>query len=124
MKPEILENVFVTAIEGGSNYWYYITPRAKEAIRSAVPSHEVPYLSTALYKAVMERGASIEINDRENRDEVLGTLSKDVVEARLKKMEEDEGVKWAIEVENHESGDAESSDLIFQYIVMGEVTFG
>jgi hypothetical protein len=47
-----------------------------------------------------------------------------VIEERLKKMEEDDGWKWAIEAENDESGDAESSDMIFQYILMGEVVFG
>jgi len=36
---EVLENVCVTALEGGSNYWYYLSDGAVKLIRKAVPKN-------------------------------------------------------------------------------------
>jgi hypothetical protein len=37
---------------------------------------------------------------------------------------EDENFRSFWEIELNEDGDAESSDVIFQYLVMGEIVFG
>lgn len=60
---EVLEDVFVTALEGGSNYWYFLPDHSIEAIRRAVPKEEDPYLSTAILKAILDHDVKIAVND-------------------------------------------------------------
>ena len=69
VKREVLEDVFVTALEGGSNYWYYLPEESIKAIRKAVPKSEDPYLSTAILKAILDHDVKVPINDAENEDE-------------------------------------------------------
>ncbi len=119
----ILENIFVTAVEGGSNYWYFLSDEAISIIRKAVPKEEDPYLSTAIFKAFFDKGAVIPINDAEDEEEVLGYLDIDKAQSRLQALSEDVGLKWALENELEEIGDATSSDVVFQYLAFGEVVF-
>lgn len=121
---EILENVLVTALEGGSNYWYYLTEDAVKSIRKAVPKNEDPYLSTAILKAVLDHHVDIPINDVENEDDVLGYLSHKTIMERLQKLSEDKCCMWALDREIEGQGDGDSSDVVFQYMVMGESVFG
>jgi hypothetical protein len=119
---QVLENVFVTAIEGGSNYWYFLSDEAIKIIRSYVPYSDNPYLSTAIFKAI-KLGAIIPINDAENEDDVVGELSISTFATRLQKMYED-GNGEALDREIDGNGDAYSSDIIFQYLAMGEIVYG
>ena len=119
---DVLENIFITAIEGGSNYWYFLSDEAMAIIRSYVPKDEDPYLSTAILKAI-ERGAVIPINDAENEEDVVGQLSMDLIATRLQKLHDSDDA-WALDDEMNEKGDASSSDVVFQYLAMGEVVYG
>jgi hypothetical protein len=121
---EVLENVCVTALEGGSNYWYYLSDDAVRLIRKAVPKNEDPYLSTAILKAILDHDVEVPINDAEDEDEVLGHISKKTIQERIQKLSNDDSSKWALEREMKGEGDADSSDVVFQYIAMGEVVFG
>ena len=121
---EVLENVCVTALEGGSNYWYYLSETAVDLIRKVVPKNEDPYLSTAILKAVLDYHIDIPINDAEDEDEILGYLSHTTLIDRLQKLSQDEASKWALAREIEDRGDADSSDVVFQWLVMGEVVFG
>lgn len=121
---EILENVLVTALEGGSNYWYYLTDDAVRLIRKVVPENEDPYLSTAILKAVLDHQIDIPINDAENEDDVLGYLSHKTMMSRLQELSEVEGLSNVLDAEVEGQGDAETSDVIFQWMVMGELVFG
>jgi hypothetical protein len=121
---EVLENVCVTAIEGGSNYWYYLSEGAVKLIRKAVPKNEDAYLSTAILKAVLDHDVEVPINDAEDEDEILGYFSKKTLQERIQKLSEDDSSKWALDREIEGQGDADSSDVVFQYITMGEVVFG
>jgi hypothetical protein len=42
---------------------------------------------------------------------------------RLQKLSKDEGLKWCLEAELSGSGDAETSDVVFQFLTMGEYTY-
>jgi len=125
---DVLENIFVTAIEGGSNYWYHLDNNEVDKIRKAVPKDVEPSLSVALFKAVYNHGVTIAVHDKESYDyddefgEILGELSMTTMANRLQKLVDD-GNQWALIGEINEHGDAESSDAIFQYLVMGEVVF-
>jgi hypothetical protein len=121
---EVLENVCVTALEGGSNYWYYLSDGAVKLIRKAVPKNEDPYLSTAILKAILDHNVEVPISDAEDEDEVLGYISKKTIQERIQKLSQDDSSKWALEREIRGEGDADSSDVVFQYLAMGEVVFG
>lgn len=123
MNKDALENVFVTAIEGGSNYWYMIPTKEQKKVRDAVPRSEDPSFSTALFKAVYEKGISVDVHDGENPSEKLGTISMETMQDRLDDLQMDMDYNWAYEREDNDDGDASSSDIVFQFIVMGEVWF-
>ena len=120
---EVLENICVTALEGGSNYWYYLSSDALKLIRGAVPKNVDSYLSTAILKAVLDHGVDVPINDAEDEDEVIGYLSANTLQDRIQALAKSDD-SWALENELKEEGDASSSDVVFQYMVLGEVVFG
>lgn len=120
---EVLEDVFVTALEGGSNYWYYLPEESIKAIRKAVPKSEDPYLSTAILKAILDHDVKVLVNDAEQEDELIGIVSKSTIQARLQLLS-DSNNRWALESHVREDGDASSADVVFQYLAMGEVVYG
>ena len=120
---EVLEDVFVTALEGGSNYWYYLPEESIKAIRKAVPKSEDPYLSTAILKAILDHDVKVLVNDAEQEDELIGIVSKGTMQARLQLLSDSEH-RWALESHVREDGDASSADVVFQYLAMGEVVYG
>lgn len=120
---DVLEDVFVTAIEGGSNYWYFLSDHAIAKIRRAVPKEEDPYLSTAILKAILDHDVKVEINDADDEEEVIGVITRGTMQARLQLLAESE-LKWALDAHIKENGDAESADIVFQYLAMGEVIYG
>lgn len=121
---QVLEDIFVTAIEGGSNYWYFLSDDAIAKIRKAVSVESEPYLSIAISKAILDFGVNVPINDADNEDEVLGTISKETMQDRLQLLSDDAQYKYALESELNEEGDAYSSDIVFQYLSFGKVIFG
>jgi len=120
---ETMENIFVTALEGGCNYWYYLSKDAVTRVRKAVPKSEEQCLSVAIFKAVFDHDVEVPINDIENPSEVLGVLKKGDIPYRIMKMVQDGHLDEIIS-EIREEGDANTSDVIFQYLVMNEITFG
>jgi hypothetical protein len=121
---DVLENVFVTAIEGGSNYWYCLSNEAVKVIRSVLSKTEEPFMSIAVLKAVLDYGISIPISDADNENDIVGVISRNTMQERLQKLSEDDSCRWALEAEIDGHGDADSSDVVFQYITMGEYIFG
>ena len=121
---EILEDIFVTALEGGSNYWYYLPDNSVEAIRKAVSKEEDPYLSTAILKAILDHDVKVAINDAENEEEVIGVITRSTMQGRLQLLADSKENKWALERHLREQGDAGSADVVFQYLTMGEVVYG
>lgn len=123
IKREILESVFVTALEGGSNYWYFLGDDAIKIIKSSVPlSHRVS-LSEALFMAVFDHGCTIPIRDLDNEDEIIGELSAATIQERLQWLSDNEACSWAIDSELSEEGDACSSDIVFQALCLGDVVY-
>lgn len=120
---DTLENIFITALEGGSNYWYTLSDSAVKIIRSHVHKNFDPHISTAMFSAVMDHNAIVPINDAEHPNDILGYISKDRIDEMLNKLMSDESYNWALKNEMNEQGDAESSDIIFQYLVIGGVEF-
>lgn len=125
VRRDVLENIFVTALEGGSNYWYYINNENGRKVREAVSREEEPSFSMAFAKAILDKRISIEIHDIEDmeNDEPIGVINEQTIMEGLQKMV-DVGDGWALFDEIAEQGDAESSDVCFQYMVLGEVVYG
>lgn len=121
---EVLLNVFITALEGGSNYWYFLGDEACELVRKAIPAKDEKCLSVAIFRAVFDEGIEIPVNDVEDQGEVLGTLSRKTMHERLLSLANDKTYGHFLHEEIAEEGDAESSDVIFQFLVMGEVVYG
>ena len=119
---QVIEDVFVTALEGGSNYWYFLPEKSVNAIRKAVPKSVEPYLSIAISKAIIDHGVEVGINDAEDEDEELGVISMKTMPERLQKLSTES--KWAFGNEIDGSGDASSSDVWLQYMAFGEIIFG
>ena len=122
LDESVLEDVFVTAIEGGSNYWYFLSDDAVRLIRKAVPREEEPCISVATYKAVM-RGVEVPIHDAEDEEEQIGLISLETMQDRLQALI-NSGDKWALDRHMDEEGDADSADVVFQYLAMGEAVYG
>ena len=123
ISSDILENVFVTALEGGSNYWYWIDSDSIRKVRELMPDKKNTPLSVGIFKAVIEYQMTIPVYDYETRD-VIGALNPISVATRLEHLANDANYRWALENELEDNGDANSSDIIFQYLVMGEVVYG
>jgi len=120
---EVLEDIFVTALEGGSNYWYLIGAEAIKKVRVVVPDRSIPF-SQALFSAVYDHNIDVEIHDieEEEDEDAVGTISMSTMNERIQKCATDDN-SWAILNEINENGDATSSDVIFQYIALGEVVY-
>lgn len=123
ISKDVLDNIFTTSLEGGSNYWYYITDEQVQKVRQAVPKSNYPYIASAILEAVLEHNVEVEINDAEDEDEVIGVITRDTLIERLELLANSSDA-WALENELKEDGDASSSDVVFQYIVLGEVVYG
>jgi MoxR-like ATPase len=123
ISKEVLDNVFVTALEGGSNYWASVSNETIVLIREAVPSSKNPYFASAMLEAITEHNVEVPINDCEDEDEVLGVISLATMNERLQKLAESDDA-WALDDMLDEDFDATTADVVFQYIVMGEVVFG
>lgn len=120
---QVLEDIIVTALEGGSNHWYFISDEAIRIVRKAVPDYlDIP-LSTAIAKAVLEKGVAVPINDFETMHEVLGELSMSTMPNRMQELANDEGYSYALKQEMAGEGDANTSDIVFQYMCLGKVEF-
>lgn len=123
LSREVLEDIFVTAIEGGSNYWYFLSRDAVKRIRQAVPRDVDAVLSTATFKAVYDHGVSVPINDVENEEDIVGWISMETMQERLQSLLNSND-RWALERHMNEEGDADSADVVFQYMTMGEAIYG
>jgi len=122
VKEQNILDTIITAFEGGSNYWFTLSDDARDTIRLYVPKEECPYMSEALGLAVM-KGAAVPINDAEDEDYVLGILTKESIAEGLQKAGQDQRNELSMLLED-EITDANDSDVLFQYFVLGEITYG
>lgn len=124
---DLLENIFVTALEGGSNDWYWLTDDTIAKVRKYVNRKEEPALSMAVFRAVMEHGVIVEVHDNdfmpEHEPDCLGVLNHNTIKDRLQKLANDPDYSYALIQELEGNGDAITSDIVFQYLVMNKCMF-
>jgi len=120
---EVLESIFITALEGGSNYWYYIGSEACKIINDVVPKDQKKSFSERLFEAVYDKGVIIPVHDIEDTDdEPIGYLDINTFQERLELCASE--ALWALQEEIDERGDAGSSDVVFQYLALGDFIYG
>lgn len=115
---QLTEDLLITAVEGGSNYWLELTPEAKEIARKYWKKPMA--FSEAIYAAI-SAGESLEIIDVENGD-TLGHLTIKKCEGTFKLMHDEFGFDYADLLTGQ--WDALTADLFIQLAVMGEVIYG
>jgi hypothetical protein len=122
VKDEVLGNIITTAIEGASNYWYFLNEDACDIIRSNSEGGK-PF-SVRILDAV-KNGAEIPVHDIEDTGgERIGVLSSESIRTGLQKIMDDEVMQKFLMSEIEGNGDGESSDVVFQFMVMGEYVYG
>jgi hypothetical protein len=109
-------DLLVGALEGGSNYWYELGDL------SVLPeSGKSKPIAERIFDYAQE-GGEIEIFDIENSDEKVGVISKATMDGAIEKMLGAE-YEWAVGDILSEDDDADTADIWFQFVVMGEVVF-
>lgn len=121
---EVLENIIITALEGGSNYWYYLSDEAIDIVNKAVPKGEDTSFSQRFCDALFDHNAIIPIHDAEGDedDEPIGYIDINTFQERLEICASE--ALWALQEERDERGDAGSSDVVFQYLALGDYIYG
>lgn len=115
INDDLHRDLLITALEGGSNYWYYIPDVIKTRKQS---------FSEAVWETIAS-GLPVDVYDVEGDEEerdFLGTITLDSIEDADKILNDEFEDVYNRIVE--EQFDAEDADIWFQLIVMKEVVFG
>ena len=117
---DTFEDIIITALEGGSNYWMdYEVKKGipkRDEMPDKAPSERIAY---GLWH---NKDSEVAIWDAEEEGELLGTLTYDSVRENMKLACKD--CMKEINMMISEDYDAWTADTLFQVLVMGEVTFG
>jgi len=130
---QLVEHTIVTALEGGSNYWYWIkcdehwfevAKRYDKAIaqnEDPIREHHNP-LSIRISNALLNvEGFEMNVYDLDNCNERLGVLTFEGFKKGCELCQQNFPDIWGnILREDHDAGDA---DVLFQLAVMGELKF-
>lgn len=107
VEDKLIEDLFCTALEGGSNYWYCILHHNKEK-------------DQLIYKIPFIKHGFIIISDDVGDDKVK--VNRERIEKGLALFIKKEFKRW----ERVQEGqyDAEDADIFLQYVVFGKVIYG
>jgi len=121
MDYDSFENLIVTALEGGSNYWYMLDLENSVGIRRSKDDQRpmTMRIAAALYN---DKSAAVIVLDTEDEEETLGTLTYQSVRKTLENFPKDH--QWALDNVLNWDYDANDADVVFQVLVMGEVVYG
>jgi hypothetical protein len=116
------ESVIITALEGGSNYWYMI--RNEDYIPQLSPKNpQKPALSERIaYALYTDPKFKLPVYDIENPKDFLGTVTQGSMYRAFELVE-----KNYLNVYIHimeEQYDVTDADIIFQLATMGKLVFG
>lgn len=112
-----ITNTLITALEGGSNYWYMLEDEGNVPILDK----SVSYTENIINNILLDSDFSINVSDCET-DEHLGILNQESVLNGLKLAREQR--KEEYDMIMSEDYDAETADVIFQLMIMGEIVYG
>ena len=115
---EDMDNLLVTALEGGIGYWATIDKNNVETPENFKRNKEIDYE----FLDKVYQGSSLDVYDAENPDEKFGSLTLETIRKGISIIEKDhiEIVAGILQ----EEYDANEADIFFQCCILGEVTFG
>jgi hypothetical protein len=122
MDYDSFENLIVTALEGGSNYWYMIDLDNSTGFIKKYADDSRPKsirIADALYN---NEESSVTILDTEDEEETLGVLTHQSVRKTLEDFPKDH--QWALDNVLNGDYDANDADVVFQVLVMDDVVYG
>ena len=124
-RRQLFEDLTITALEGGSNYWYFLPDL------SMVTKHKdiKEPLSIKIFRAAFDRGESVPVHDKEdggmmgefNEKSNLGYFNRDNIDKAWQLMQ-DKYPRHFGDLFN--DWDSTTADVWFQLAVMGEVVYG
>ena len=115
-------DLLTSALEGGSNYWYFIGLDASRKIRLMWGGDKNDPFVNKMWNA-LETGESIEIHDIEDPEgDPLGSISLKSIEEGEQIMHDKYPGHYA-DVLN-ECGDADTGDVWFQLAIMKDIVYG
>jgi hypothetical protein len=107
------KNLLIGALEGGSNYWYFLP--LNEGYN--LPSYSI----NSIWAAILE-GKTFNIHDLEDEDEKLGELSlQNIIDNEYLMYKNSPSHFGDILSDND---DANTADVWFQYVTLSEIVFG
>jgi hypothetical protein len=131
---QLVEGTIVTAIEGGSNYWYWVKVDENwfevakrydiaEAKKETPPRLSLSPFSILISNALLNvENFQMNVYDLEDTDERLGTLTKESFVKGCEICCSTYPQVWANIITGNY--DADDADVLFQLAVMGDVVFG
>ena len=124
MDYDSFEDLIVTALEGGSNYWYTLDLDNSIGFIKKYADDPRPMtirIAEALYNNKDSAVVVLDAEDEEE-EEVLGILTYDSVRKALGNFPNDH--QWALDNVLNGDYDANDADVVFQVLVMDDVVFG
>jgi len=118
-----LESIFVTALEGGSNYWIDFSSSTFKHLKD---KYSQMSFSERVYNEFISGGAIDVLDVEGDESDVIGQISLATAPSRLAKMFED-GFIWShadISELLDGTADATASDIVLQYLALGEIVYG
>jgi len=113
---QLAEDLLVTALEGGSNYWYSLPD-----LSMVVRKHDEPTSIAVFRTAFEEANKAIPVKDVNDAVD-LGVITKTGMMAAFDLMEKTYPRDYANLI--GENWDAETADVWFQLAVMGKLVYG
>lgn len=136
---ESIEEILITAMEGGSNYWYIMDgeQHCRSWLSEEIKSGRLERNDKIHYKWMdaMFQGCphKISIYDVEEANEEgeelselepLGYLTMDSIAEGLELAQQDYSEEFSQHIPSYNDGDGDSADVLFQLMVMGDVAYG
>lgn len=133
---EAVEEVLVTALEGGINYWGYLGSEDinvfKKWIDEKIDKGELKRDDSIHYKWMdaMFQGCPHKIavwdveEEEDEEEEPLGYLSMDTIGKGMQLAMRDYPKLYAQHFPEYDNGDVISADVLFQLMIMGDVVYG
>ena len=133
---EAIEEVLITAMEGGSNYWYALNgdeSRCSTWLDSQIAKGNLERDKSVHYKWMdaIFQGCPHEISVYDVEElyedddaECIGKLSMKSIAKGIALANKDYPKHFSNHFPEYDNGDGHSADVIFQLIVLGEVEYG
>jgi hypothetical protein len=111
------EEIIITALEGGSNYWYYL-----KDVDNIERNTQRTLSEDIAYNLYYYPEFKLDVYDVENPDDLLGTVTQKSMLNALELAYKDYNHIYVDLLEG--TGDAETADVLFQLATMEQIVFG